>query len=644
MGLRRIEDLPELYTRLYSARDFAQWRTLFTDSATVIRVDSRGRHVVMTIDEAVQVYERHAANCSVHREEWTAVAIRPIGNMAVVDAQYRLVTDRDVREGTDVLTLVLENDSWKLACLAYQQTSVVPVGGVAAAHDDQARARPGPPGDYGNIADWLSQHARVMPQAVAIHLHGGEVSFGGLDLLVWRAAGLLSGNGVQAGDALALSFGSELAGMLAMLAATRIGATIHWIPQEVSRLVHGRLMAEIRPAALLCDKAVNDGGAVRQILIDPVALSRQAQPLDKSVSDPSPAVPWLVITGSGSTGVPKKIPITHAEFMAQAWTYNVALALKPGDRVASLLPMDAVVTRERYLDALIAGASLVLNGSRQTDPVAWLRHHAVSILWSTVFHAEALLDRCTAANKPDLPSLRAFVLGSSTVTESLRRRLQTRFTDRLYVYYGTNEIGLVTLCGPDGLFESPRAVGVPAPNIRLEIVTPEGQALPPGQIGLVRIRGPGMASGYVDDAQATQRAFRGGWFYPSDLGRLDIAGRLDYMGRADRMMILDGINIYPAEIEKVLAAHPAVRDVAVMPVVHEVHQHIPIAAVALHPDGAVSERDLHAYARERLGPRCPPRILIMKQLPHNGQGKLLRTELGDQIVAILNTQAPSEKP
>jgi cyanophycin synthetase len=468
------------------------------------------------------------------------------------------------------------------------------------------------------------------------------LSFSGLDLLVWRATALLAHNGVRAGEVLALWFAGELAGVLAMLAATRIGATMHWIPQQASRLAQVQLMADIRPAALLCDRAPEAGVSARRILIDPVALSRAGQAVDAGMRDPFPAAPWLVITGSGSTGAPKRIPITHAQFMAQTRTYNAALRLKPGDRVASLLSMDTVVTRERYLDALIAGASLVLGGSSQADTVAWLRHHEVSILWSTVLHAEAFMQRCMTAKRPALPSLRAFILGSSTVSESLRRRFRTGVTDMLYVYYGMNEIGLVTIRGPGDLFRSPAAVGAAAPDIRLEIVGSDGHVLPAGQIGLVRVSGPGMVSGYLDDEPATRHAFKDGWFYPSDMGRLDVAGHLDYLGRADELMIMDGINIYPAEIEKVLAAHPAVRDVAVIAVMHPVHQHVPIGAVTLQPEVAVSERDLHTYARERLGARCPSRVLILQRLPRNQQGKLLRAELGDHVLARLRTPASPE--
>jgi acyl-CoA synthetase (AMP-forming)/AMP-acid ligase II len=101
------------------------------------------------------------------------------------------------------------------------------------------------------------------------------------------------------------------------------------------------------------------------------------------------------------------------------------------------------------------------------------------------------------------------------------------------------------------------------------------------------------------------------------------------------MMIMNGINIYPAEIEQVLNAHPDVRDAAAMPVHHPVHQDVPLCAVALNPGARTSEVDLLEWARVRLGPRGPRRVLVLDSIPRNHDGKLVCAELREQIVRRL---------
>jgi acyl-coenzyme A synthetase/AMP-(fatty) acid ligase len=115
------------------------------------------------------------------------------------------------------------------------------------------------------------------------------------------------------------------------------------------------------------------------------------------------------------------------------------------------------------------------------------------------------------------------------------------------------------------------------------------------------------------------------------MGSLDADGRLTVHGRADDMINLNGVNIFPAEIEQVLEAHPAVEAAAALPLASGVHGQIPVAAVELRPGGVASERELVAYAREHLALRAPRRIVILDRLPRNDQGKILRRQIAEQF-------------
>ena len=134
----------------------------------------------------------------------------------------------------------------------------------------------------------------------------------------------------------------------------------------------------------------------------------------------------------------------------------------------------------------------------------------------------------------------------------------------------------------------------------------------------------------VDDAAATAKHFRDGWFVPGDLASFDADGRLYLHGRKDDMMIMNGINIFPAEIERTLEAHPAVEAAAAFPIPSTVHGQIPAAAC--------TASELVGYARTALGVRAPRRIEILAALPRNAQGKIVRRE----IVGMLDARRVGE--
>lgn len=624
--LEYLKQIPERYTRYYSQRRFLEWRRLFADWAIVVRVDHLGRQSAMSIDQAVQAFSRHAEACRTLLETWSDVEISEAGQLAHIRAHYSLLSDGELREGVDLLTLVRLGRTWKIVCLAYEQTGFVPCVaplGIAGEGRDVAVSL----ASVSNLADGLANQAERQPEATALHVSGEEFSFRQLDHLVWKACALLKREGVQAGDVLALSFLDDFAAIVAMLACARLGTTIYWLGQ-VSRALALKMLGDVGAVMLLTDQP-GGLGEIPHLQMLPGQLAVSTQPIDHDWRDPAPASPWMIVGGSGSTGRPKHIPLSHRHILAQMAIYNDALKLGPGDRVGSLYSLDSVVARERYLDALSHGAALIIR-DKSEPPLDWLARQEVTVVWAPVVQAELLLQQ-ERKSCPDLPRLRAFIIGSSTVSEKLRRRICTGLTKNLHVYYGMNELGLVSMAKPNELFRSPQTVGYPVQGVEVEIVDVDDRPLPVGEIGRVRVRSPGMVEGYLGDDEASRRAFRQGWFHPGDLGRLNEDGGLDYCGRSDHMMIFNGSNIYPAEIEQVMSSHPSVEDVAVMPVRHEWHQDVPVCVVKLFHGQLASERDLMAFAAERLGLRRPRKILFAERIPRNDQGKLIRQALAEWI-------------
>ena len=142
-----------------------------------------------------------------------------------------------------------------------------------------------------------------------------------------------------------------------------------------------------------------------------------------------------------------------------------------------------------------------------------------------------------------------------------------------------------------------------------------------------------MFSGYIGQQEETQRRLQSGWFYPGDVGKLNAEGHLILLGRSDHMMIFNGVNIYPAEIERVMADHPSVTDAAVVPFKHEIHQDVPVCAVTLHPSHQTTEAELLEYGQKRLGTRSAKFVFVVEEVPRNHLGKLIRSDMAEILMA-----------
>lgn len=487
-----------------------------------------------------------------------------------------------------------------------------------------------PPPTSRNLADGLSEQAGLRPAAPALALPGGVLSFAQIEALVWSGCARLAALGIRSGDVVGLACVGEANLIVALLACARIGATAIALPQTLPAILRSATARAAGVRFQLTERPADSG----EQAFDIADLLRNPAPPSDVLRAEDPRAPWLIISGSGSTGKSKLIPVGHAQFAGRMRIYNTALGIAPGDRVASLFALDYATPKQRCLEALFAGATVVLLDRQRGELPRRIHETGITVLYATVLDAERLLQSLPPDAEQALPSLRCLMVGSSVVGPGLRERIRQRLTGNLFVYYGMNEFGLCSLVVP-GADTLPGSVGQVPPGVSVEVVDGNGQPLPPGSVGHVRGRSPGMCAGYLDDPEASRRAFRDGWFHPGDLARFAPDGQLVFCGRSDDMMNMNGINIYPAEIECVLAEHTAVREVVAFPLHHPIHQDVPACAVTLRPAAAVDEDELLEFAAERLGAHAPRRIVTLPALPRNEQGKLIRGQLMQQVGAAL---------
>lgn len=482
-----------------------------------------------------------------------------------------------------------------------------------------------------NLCDLITLQARRLGDAPAVLLPHTAIGYRRFDALVWRAATALARAGVARGQVVALTIADELTHLIAACALARLGATQLPLPAREPPPMRAAIAASARAAALLTDLDTVDDAGLATLRADGAAWYADASPIDPDVRDPASAVPWLIMTGSGTTGRPKLMPLTHDAWLARLAVQRTLLPVLPGEPVLAIGSLDFATTRHRYLEALASGAAIALFDRGREGLKAACRRAGVRVMYASPTHLRRMLARQADDGRLAFPGLRVLRVGNATVDDTLRRLTCAHLSPNLHVAYSSNEFGPATVAGPADIARTPGTVGRWSSACSVRVVDADGRDCRAGEDGAVLLRGSGCIDGYLDDPQADARAFRDGWFAPGDLGALTDDGQLVHRGRLDDMMSIDGINVFPAEIEAVLGTHPAVAEAAAFALASSLHGEIPMCAVILRPGMPATAQTLLAYAAERLGSRAPRRVFVVPELPRTPNGKALRRLLPERL-------------
>ena len=476
----------------------------------------------------------------------------------------------------------------------------------------------------------LDELARAEPRHPAVVAPGASIGYGELAERVRTCARHLARHGIRAPVPTGLSVDDDLANLVACLAMLWTG--IPQVPMPASEPLPQRLDVA-RRLAMTHVVADDDGQALDGVAL--VRVDRNDEGPDRA-DDPPPAAgdetaddPYAIyVTSSGTTGRPKLFGYGQRALARRAEAIVLAQGYAPDERVMVAMPVSTYTGKFARLVALWHGATAVLSAGGSA-PISSLfdlcERQRVTTLQLTVLQARNLMT--AAGDGRRLPAFTRVFLGAARMPPEFPRRFEEIVGAPVYDRYGTTEASLVATTWPQGDRGIDDAVGVPAPGMEVAIVDASGAPVPRGTVGEIRIRSDMMATSYVDDAQATRRHFRDAWFCPGDMGSMTEDGVLRYLGRKDDMMVLNGINIFPSEIERVLEEHPAIAAAAAFPIPSPLYGDIPAVAVELHPAAEADERSLAAYARQRLGARAPRRVIVVDELPRNAAGKVLKHEL-----------------
>ena len=401
-------------------------------------------------------------------------------------------------------------------------------------------------------------------------------------------------------------------GCVALLVAANHAAEVHRIRAAVPRLKH---------------VIVRDAGYEDWVAAYP----------DSEPGVPISAEDWLLVRHTGgTTGRPKGVAYTHQSWIAsfRDWFYRMP-ALLPGGAFMHYGPISHG-SGYCFLPAWIAGASNVLES--RFDPATVLHalvEHRVThtVLVPTMLN---LIVRHPHSRGRTFPDLACVITGTAPISEETLLAAREIFGDVLYQVYAQTEATPIAIMGPDEWFAcgpgAPRlrAAGRPAPFTRVRISDPvTHETLPTGAEGEIVVQCAGQMTGYWDDPEATRAQLVDGWVLTGDIGCLDEDGFLHVLDRQDDLIISGGFNIWPVELENVIAGHPSVMEVAVFGVPDATWGEAPYAVVRAASDARVSADEIIAMCAERLGSYKKPRQVefTTAPLPRSPVGKLLRRQL-----------------
>jgi acyl-CoA synthetase (AMP-forming)/AMP-acid ligase II len=478
-----------------------------------------------------------------------------------------------------------------------------------------------------NVADAIGEHARTRPGAPAVVTPGRALDYREFDAAISRAAAWLAARGIAAGQVVGVTLANGPEHLVAAFALARMGAVQLSLPMRESLAWRTALAARFRARAI-----VGAGEHARLPGLDFVSPDRSwleggSGRQGATERFPGGDAPWKIVLTSGTTGAPKAVLQTHAMHLAWRAICQAAIPALPEDRYLAVVGLDFHAGFLRCANVLHAGGAVLLGFplERASGVMDTIERESVSHLALPPPQLHYLL-AVPGDHRARLRRVRILRTGAMTVPASLCDEVRARLTPHLLIAYGTNDGGTpIAVATGATLDRHPGSVGFASPGVEIEIVDGEDRALPAGEVGSVRVHAPGVPSGYLDDPAASGLVYRDGWYYPGDLGTLSPDGALILKGRADERITYDGIKIYPAEIESVVLEHPAIADAAAFGVPSEMHQEIPAIAVVLR--APMDGRALRAFCAERLGVRAPRLLFVLKELPRNARGKVLRREL-----------------
>lgn len=477
-----------------------------------------------------------------------------------------------------------------------------------------------------NLADLIAGHARNRPTDPALVENGRTITYAEAEGRTATLARWLHELGVRAGSVVGLCLSDSADHLLLHFAVARLAAVILPMDHRWSIAEKHDVACAFGASVVIQEPGAGPLPTIRCVVLDNTFAAHMPAMVPAPPCNPSQ--PLLISLSSGTTGRPKGAVVTHGQMYERFVNQWVTLSLNMSDRFICVTPLYFGAARSFCMSALAAGGVVILHPPPHDrgELAAVINRSAATVCFLVPTQMRRLVADTSEDGRLLFPGLRLLVFGGSIVGADEAEKIRNRLTPNLASYYATSEGGGISVLQPREFTEHGDTVGRATFRVEVEVVDDHDQVLPRNAVGRLRFRGPGVATVVLDEAGVRQPGPAAGWFYPGDLGSLDRAGFISLRGREKDLIIRGGINVYPAEIERVLAAHPAVREAAVTGRPSAVHGEEVAAFVV--PAIPVGTGELLSWCKARLAPyKLPREIHFVSELPKTNFGKVRKSEL-----------------
>jgi fatty-acyl-CoA synthase len=334
-----------------------------------------------------------------------------------------------------------------------------------------------------------------------------------------------------------------------------------------------------------------------------------------------PQDPQLIIYTSGTTGLPKGVLLTHGMLTWNAVNTIQGWDMRSSDRTILHAAMFYTAGWNVFTLPLFncRGSNILIRSFEPDLILDLMDREKVSVFFGVPTMFQMLIDAPRFAST-SFDHIRFMVSGGAPMSRDIFDTFKEQKNIRIWEGYGLTEVG------PNNFMANGKlgTIGLPMPYVDVRLINPDGKEVAPGEEGEILLRGPNVCAGYLNKPEATAEAIQDGWFHTGDLGRIDDDGHMAIAGRLKDMFISGGVNIYPAEIERVIEAHPVVTGAAVIGVPDERWGEVGKAIVEVKAGKSLTLDDLLDYLKDRIGKFKMPKYLeVVDELPRTpASGKI----------------------
>lgn len=489
----------------------------------------------------------------------------------------------------------------------------------------------------------LRETAQRLPHKTAVIFKDEKISFSDLDLMAIRLANRLQGFGVKKGDRVAIILPNSSQWVIAYFAVMKLGAVavpldFRFKGEEIFPILTGAQVKAVLTTVLYKSYDVfSKVESIKGIIISGEKVANEVVRFEEVIDDTSLSSAVMVdvreeedalyLYTSGTTGKPKGVVLTFANLDLFPEVLAEFFNTSENDVMGCLLPMSHISGPILCNELVVRGCTLFNFDQLRPDKVlAAVEKHRVTYFHSVPPVFEALL-HVPHRERFDVSSLRFISMMGTSVPLDLLKKFKEIFPSLAVVQgYGLTETSpQITVVPLEYEQKKMGSIGLAVPHAEIKLVDEKGEEVSVGEVGELIVKGPMLMKGYHNDPEATQEKIRGGWLYTGDLCKKDEDDFYYHLGRKDDMIIIGGLNVYPAEVEQVLQTHPLLKEAGVVGVPDKDRGEIIKAVVVVKPGSEVTKKEIVSYCRQKLASFKIPKVVeFWDELPKSTTGKIDR--------------------